>query len=205
MKPAPDIKLPAFAIVAELNGSQEDFADRLRIAFQAIIGISNVEAAQSKSAALELGTEEVDGVTITNTKFVVSKKAAASKQPGSQRYNYTPSVAHVGRYYIFSSSLGLARSLVKELKAAEASGKDKQVEPVTFSIDADGPELARLLEQNRARMVMSSMLGRGENKEDAGSRVDLYLALVRYLGHGHLVVTDGADRTRLQLKLELSH
>jgi hypothetical protein len=204
MKPAPDTKLPAFAIVAELNGSQEDFADRLRIAFQAIIGISNVEAAQSKSAALELGTEVVDGVTITNTKFVVSRKAADSKVPGSQRYNYTPSIAHVGRYFIVSSSLGLARSLVKELKATEASGKDKQVEPATFTLDADGPELARLLEQNRARMVMSSMLGRGETKEDAGSRVDLYLALVRYLGHGRLVVTDGADRTRLQLKLDLS-
>ncbi len=204
MKPAPDQKLPAFAIVAELNGSQEDFADRLRIAFQAIIGISNVEAAQKKAAALELGTEVVDGVTITNTKFVVSRKAADSKEPGAQRYNYTPSVAHVGRYFIFSSSLSLARSLIKELKAAAASGKEKKVEPVTFTVDADGPEVARLLEQNRARMVMSSMLARGENKEDAGSRVDLYLALVRYLGHGHLVVTDGADRTRLQLKLELA-
>ena len=63
MKPAPDHKLPAFAIVAELNGSQDDFAERLKIAFQAIIGISNVEAAQKKAAALELGSEEVDGVT----------------------------------------------------------------------------------------------------------------------------------------------
>ena len=38
---------------------------------------------------------------------------------------------------------------------------------------------------------MQTMLGRGETKEDAGHRVDLNLALLRYLGHGRLAVTDG--------------
>ncbi len=97
MNPAPDNKLPAFAVVAELNGSPEDFPDRLKVAFQAIIGISNVEAMQQKVAALELSSEEVDGVTMKTTKFVVPRKAASSDEPGATRYNYSPSVARGGQ------------------------------------------------------------------------------------------------------------
>ncbi len=76
--------------------------------------------------------------------------------------------------------------------------------PGTFTVEADGPEAARWLEQNRDRMIMQTMLSRGETKEDAAGRVELNLSLLRYLGHGRLVVTDGADRSRLQLKLDLS-
>jgi hypothetical protein len=204
MTPAPDQKLPAFAIVAELNGSQEDFAPRLKIAFQSLVAISNVDAAQKKAAVLELGSEEVEGVSIATTKYLVSRKATSASEPGAQRYNYSPSAAQVGRYFILSSSAGLARSLVRELKSADPTGKNRKDEPATFTVDADGSELARLLEQNRSRMVMQTMLGRGETREDAERRVALTLALFRYLGHGRLVVSDGGDRTHLDLKLDLS-
>ena len=204
MKPAPDTKLPAFAIVAELNGSQDDFAERLKIAFQSFVALSNVEAAQRKAAVLELASEEVEGIRMSTTKYVVPQKAPSASAAGATRYNYSPSTAQVGKYFVLSSSAGLARSLVKELKSAEASGNGRKDDPATFTVVADGPELARLLEQNRSRMVMQTMLGRGETKEDAEGHVDLNLALLRYLGHGRLVVTDGGDRTRLELKLELS-
>ena len=204
MKPAPDQKLPAFAIVAELNGSQDDFAERLRIAFQSFVALTNIDAAQKKAAALELGTEEVEGVRISTTKYVLSSKPASASEPGAQRYNYSPSAAQVGRYFVLSSSTGLARSLVRELKSPGANGKAPKDEAATFTVEADGAELARLLEQNRSRMVMQTMLGRGETKEDAQGRVDLTLALFRYLGHGRLVVVDSADRTRAELKLNLS-
>jgi hypothetical protein len=204
MKPAPDQKLPAFAIVAELNGSQEDFAARLKIAFQTIVAISNVEAAQKKSAVLELGSEDLDGVTIATTKYVVSKNAPTSREPGPQRYNFSPSVAQVGRHFILSSSVDLARSLVRDLKAAEQGRKTAKDVPATFTVEADGPELARLFEQNRSRRVMQTMLGRGETKEAAEGRVALTLALFRYLGHGRLVIADQPDRTRVDLKLDLS-
>ncbi len=204
MRPAPDTKLPAFAIVAELNGSQDDFAARLRIAFQSFVALSNIDAAQKKAAVLELGSEEVEGIHMSTTKYVVPQKAPSASAPGATRYNFSPSTAQVGKYFVLSSSAELARSLVKELKSATVTGNDQKQEPATFSVVADGPELARLFEQNRSRMVMQTMLSRGETKEDAGHRVDLNLALLRYLGHGRLVVTDGADRTRLELKLELS-
>ena len=44
LKPQPDVKYPAFAIVAELDSADSDFGERFKVAFQAIIGISNVDA-----------------------------------------------------------------------------------------------------------------------------------------------------------------
>ena len=55
LKPQPDVKYPAFAIVAELDSADSDFGERFKMAFQAIIGISNVDGNQKKAAALELG------------------------------------------------------------------------------------------------------------------------------------------------------
>ncbi len=96
-------------------------------------------------------------------------------------------------------------ALVKELKAIEVSGQKPKDEPATFTAEADGPELARLLEKNRDRMVMNTMLRRGDTKPDAEARVGLIVDVIRYLGHGRLVVTDAADHSRLQVKLELGH
>lgn len=205
MNPVPDVRLPAFAIVAELNGNTDDFASRLRIAFQSIIAISNVDSAQKKGPVFELGSDEVEGVRISTTRYLVSRRPEATDEPVATRYNFSPSIAQVGRYFIFSSSTGLARSLVKELKAATASTKDIGQTPATLLIEADGPELVRLFGLNRERLVMQSMLGRGETKPDAEARADRNIALLRYLGHGRLMIEDRADRTRLQLKLDLSH
>ena len=66
------------------------------------------------------------------------------------------------------------------------------------------PGLARLLERNRPRLVMQSMLKQGETKGKAEERVDLGLALLRYLGQARLLVRDGAEATRFELSVQLS-
>ena len=78
----------------------------------------------------------------------------------SPRYNFTPATAQVGKYLIFSSSIGLARDLVKELKSKTAVAELGE----TAVLEADGSELARLLEINRSRLAMQLMLGRGETR-----------------------------------------
>ena len=184
LKPQPDVKYPAVAIVAELDSADSDFGERFRVAFQAIIGISNVDGNQKKTAALELGSEEVMGVKLATARYMIPGKPGAAPPAPNSRYNFTPATAQVGKYLIFSSSVGLARDLVKELKSRrpEADGHDTAV------LEADGPELARLLEFNRNRLAMQLMLDRGETKEKAESQVELGLDLLRYLGHGRLIV-----------------
>ena len=82
--------------------------------------------------------------------------------------------------------------------SAEARGESSE----TAVLEADGPELARLLELNRARLAMQLMLGRGETKEKAEGQVATGLDLLRYLGRGRMVVRDEPEETSLELQLQ---
>jgi len=204
LKPAPDVKYPGLAIVAELGSADSDFGERFKVGFQAIIGISNVDGAQKKVAALELGSEEVEGVKLATARYMIPRNAALATETPNQRYNFTPATAQVGKYLILSTSVGLARTLIKELKSKSRPAAAGSESNETVVLEADGPELARLLEQNRSRLAMQLMLNRGETKDKAQEDVDLGLGLLRYLGQGRLVIRDNPGGSQLQVKLQLS-
>ena len=173
LKPQPDVKYPAFALVGELDSADSDFGQRFKVAFQAIVGISNVDGNQKKAAALELGSEEVDGITLATARYMVPRHGDSASVVPSPRYNFTPATAQVGKYLILSSSVSLARDLVKELKSKTALAELGE----TAVLEADGSELAKLLEINRSRLAMQLMLGRGEAREKAEKQLELGLAL----------------------------
>jgi hypothetical protein len=204
IKPVPDVKLPGFALVTELNEPNSDFAQRLKVAFQTFVGLSNVDAVQKKGPPFELVSEQVEGVTLASARYMQNNATAPAATTADQRYNFSPSAAQVGKYFFLSSSAGLARALIKDLKKTDGSRLGSIVSDETAVLEADGAQLARLLELNRGRLAMQLMLSRGETKEKAESQVDLGLALIRYLGHGRLAVRDLPGATSLQLKLQLS-
>lgn len=204
MKPPPDVKLPAFAVVAEIADPQGDFAQKLKTAYQTFVGLTNIEATQQKAAPLELGSEEVEGITLATARYVLPQGDAAENMTPQRRYNFSPSTAHVGKYFIVSSSRGLARALIKELKGKKAGTAPTAATRSTFAVEANGRELARILELNRDRLAMQTMLDRGETKEKAQVQVDGLLAFVRYLGRGRLSIEDGPRASRLELKFQLS-
>ena len=103
-----------------------------------------------------------------------------------------------------STSVGLARSLIKELRNADVSRKIDGESAETAVLEADGAELARLLELNRGRLAMQLMLSRGETKEKAESFVDTGLALIRFLGQGKLTVQDEPAKTSFRLNFKLA-
>jgi len=103
-----------------------------------------------------------------------------------------------------STSVGLARSLIKDLRNADASRKLERESTETAVLEADGAELARLLELNRGRLAMQLMLNRGETKENAESFVDTGLALIRFLGRGKLTVQDEPANTWFRLNFKLA-
>ncbi len=121
LKPPPDVKLPAFALVTELSAPDSDFAQRLKVAFQTFVGLSNVDAVQKKGPPLELGSEVVEGVTLATATYMVPKGEGASTETPNQRYNFSPSAAQVGKYFFLSTSAELGRKLIKELKASRRS------------------------------------------------------------------------------------
>ncbi len=197
IKPVPDTKLPAFAVVIDLKPDDEDFAQRLKVAFQSFIGLANLGAAQSKAPPLELGSEIVDGVTIATSHFMAPKAAPGAKEPVHQRQNYSPSAAQVDNHFILSSSLGLTKDLIPVLRQPA-----KQTD-VTAILQADGATLVHLLELNRGRLVSQNMLEKGNDKATASAHVDLLLGLIRYAGAGTLTAKDGPDSLEFRLDFAL--
>jgi hypothetical protein len=205
LKPQPDVKYPALAVIAELNSADSDFGERFKVAFQAIVGISNVENAGKKGPALELGSEDVEGVKLATARYMIPRNGAMVTATPNQRYNFTPATAQVGRYLVLSSSVGLARTIIKELKSRGDSGGRGTESNETLVVEADGPELARLFKQNGNRLAMQLMLNRGQSKDKAQQDVELGLGLLRYLGQGRLLVRDNGGATQLELTLRFSN
>jgi hypothetical protein len=204
IKPVPDVKYPGFALVTELNEPDSDFAQRLKVAFQTFVGLSNVDAVQKKGPPFELVSEQVEGVTLATAKYMVPKTATPAATSPDQRYNFSPSAAQVGKYFFVSTSAGLARALIKDLRKADVSRSMEGESNETAVLEADGAELARLLELNRGRLAMQLMLSRGETKEKAESFVDTGLALLRYLGHGRMTARDLPGETSFRLNFKLA-
>lgn len=197
IKPVPDTKLPAFALVIALKPDDDEFAQRLKVAFQSFIGLANLGTAQSKAPPLELGSEVVDGVTIATTHFMAPRAAPGAKEPVHQRQNYSPSAAQVDNHFIISSSLGLTKDLIAAIR------KPAKSTDVTAILEADGPTLAHILDANRQRLITQNMLEKGNDKATASGQVDLLMNLLRYLGRGSLTARDGDGAVEFRLDFAL--
>ncbi|WZO99041.1 hypothetical protein EP7_000633 [Isosphaeraceae bacterium EP7] len=199
LKRMPDLKLPAFALVADLKPEDEDLPTQLKVAFQSFIGLLNLDAAQSKSPPLDLGSETVDGFVIATSKYIAprAKAGAAPAGPVSTRYNFSPSMVQVGDHLVISSTLGLARDLVAQLK------QPLKAEDATLAIEADGAALANLVALNRERMISNNMLEKGNDRDKAKTEIALLETLLRLLGKGRLTAVDTPDEVHFQARFNL--
>jgi len=197
MNPMPDVKLPSFALILNLKPDDDEFAERLKVAYQSFIGLANLGAAETKAPPLMLGTETVAGITISTAAFMPPKTARPKDEPVHLRQNFSPSVAQVGDRFIFSSSTGLARELIKTLQSP------MKATDATLIAEADATEMARLVDLNRARLVMQNMVEKGNDKAVAEKEVGLIVELLRYLGHASLTVKDRPDSVQLRVNFAL--
>lgn len=191
----PEVKLPAAAVVFKLKPGDEEFATRLQAAFQSLIGLLNLGSAQTKAPPLILGSDTCEGITIATSKYQAPK---AGTGPVHQRHNASPSMALVGDRVIVSSTLALAKDLIRALKAPAPADR-----PETLIVEADGRALAALVDLNRPRLVMQNMLDKGNDKPRAEAEIDVLKQLLVYLGRGRLTATDAAEASTLRLRFDL--
>ena len=199
LDPVPDAKLPAFALVVGLKPDDEEFAQRLRVAFQSFIGLSNLGAAQQKAPPLELGSMTVEGITIATARYLPPKPGKAPAGPVNTRHNFSPSSAVVGDTFVLSSSAGLARDLVRILGAKARPGAGD----ASLTLRVEGADLAAILDANRARLVAKTMLDKGSDRAKAEAEFGTLLTLLRTLNHASLGVVDGDDSVRVRLHFDL--
>lgn len=198
LKPSPDIKLPGFAIVIGLKEEDDEFAQRLKAGFQTFVGLANLGAAQNQYPPLELGTEKVDGSTIATAKFMPNKVALPEGTPVNTRYNISPSAVQVGNHFVISSTLSLARDLVKAIKSPTVPTDE------TLVIEADGHELSSLIQTNRTRLVMQNMIEKGNAKPASEGEIDTLSKLADFLGKARLTVKEGDSGWQMKLDFTLN-
>jgi len=201
LNPVPAVKVPAFALVVGLKPDDEEFGQRLRVAFQSFIGLANLGAAQQKAPPLEMGSETVEGVTIATARFMPPRAGKAPAVPVHTRHNFSPSSARVGDTFILSSTAVLARDLVLALKGKGPSAADPT--DATLLAKADGAELAKLLEADRATIVAQNILEKGIDKAKAEAELHVLTALLRTLNRASLSTTDAGDSVRVRLEFQL--
>jgi hypothetical protein len=197
LDPRPEVLAPAFALVIDLKDEDPDFGVRLEAAFQSFVGLVNLGAAQSKAPPLMLGSETVDGVTLTTAKFQTPGGAAKDDEPVNIRHNFSPSAVRFDNHFVLSSGAGLARDLIRTLR------QPAQPTDATILLEADGNELGQLIAQDREYLVNQNVLEEGNDRARAEAETDLLRKLAEYLGRATYSATSSDGLLRLKLNHEL--
>ncbi|HEY2827088.1 MAG TPA: hypothetical protein VGJ04_05755 [Pirellulales bacterium] len=176
-KPMPAIKLPAFALVAEMKDPAK-MQPELRRIFQSLIGFLNIVGAMNGQPQLELDMEKTDAGQFVTSSYLPEAKAKDSL--GLKiNYNFSPSIAFAGSRFVVASTKAMAHTL------ATAKGPDRSAGDGGQIVNTDGvlhfDALKESLRDNRAQLVAQNMLTEGHSKEEAEKRIDLLLELVGYI------------------------
>lgn len=195
----PGVQLPAFGLVIELAKPQEG-SDILNLIGQTILTIRNLEASKQKQQPWVQSSESYHGVQINFARYIQRPK-------GDQLatvYNFQPATALVGNRFIFSSSLGLCRSLVDSMSGS-APLEASAVEPAgaraalpNFVQEFSPAIAAQLLEANAA-VIHARNIQNGKTAEQSTRELEGLCLLLRHLTTVRLDTVQYADRVQVEL------
>lgn len=168
--PQPAIKLPAFAAVFRLK-DPETVGPDFRRTYQSLIGFVNITGAMNGQPQLDLDMEKEDTFQLVSASYLAEKDAG----PGGLKihYNFSPSVAFAGEYFIVSSTSALAREL-----AALVGSSTQQNTDLNSTIKLNVSGVSAILADNRPQLVAQNMLSEGHSKEEAEREIGDLLELL---------------------------
>ncbi len=169
VKPAPAIRLPSFALVANLRDADTMRPD-LRRMFQNAIGFFNIVGAQNGNPQLEMDMKKEGDIDMITSRYLPEKKDAESTSAGIV-YNFTPTVAFRGNTFVLSSTQELAESIA-------AAEPPKQDASDNTSLQLVAAPLMSALEDNREQLISQNMLQEGHSREEAEAAIATVLELV---------------------------
>jgi len=186
----PGVKLPGFALVIEM-AQPEEATTLLQLFFQTMTAILNLEAGQQGRQPWVVATEIYRDVPISYAKYL--------KKPVGDRlgvvFNFLPAAARVDDRFVFSSSLGLCKKLVDDLREP---GKAPAGPPRTIAADIQLEPLAAALEANREFFV-GRMVQEGRTTAAAEEEFKALMGLLRQLDSVQLYTEALPDAYRVEL------
>jgi len=187
---APGVKMPGFAVVIDLAKPDEG-AEIFQLFFQTLSAILNIEAGQQGRQPWLLKSEVYNDVIVNFGHYL--KKPKGDRLP--LVFNFTPASARVDDQFIISSSVGLCRQLIDQLRDPQnrqPTNKNLQVE---LRVDALVDILAANQETFQAQRIQE-----GRSPKQAKQDVDTVLTLLRYVKSLALSTAISGDTFQAQLK-----
>lgn len=168
--PIPAIKLPAFALIAEMKDPQT-MTRELRRTFQSMVGFFNVIGAMEGRPQLEMEMDKRDNGSQTVTTLYIPEPDDAESITADLIFNFSPSIGFRDSQVIVSSS----RSLVENLLDADAP---KGISESNSVIGLNAGVLQSVLQDNQQQLVAQNMLEDGNSQEEAEIAIGLLLQAV---------------------------
>ncbi|MEX0711541.1 MAG: hypothetical protein WD278_04285, partial [Pirellulales bacterium] len=194
-QPVPALKLPAMALVLTMQ-HPDDFARHLLIAYQKVIGLTNIVGGQQGQPQLLLGTEEYQGASISTASYLPPQKAEPGKAP--LNYNFSPACARVGDHFVFGSTLGIVKQLVDAL----GSGGSSTAATGNFELALQAAPLGAILDDNRELLISQNMLSQGNDRSEAEQAIATLLRLIKAVNKASLRLTTEPTMLGFELLIE---
>lgn len=203
--PQPAIRLPAFALIAEMKDpgvAQPEF----RRTWQSLIGFLNVVGAQDGNPQLDQAAETIGSASVYSTRFVPEPHEAESIS-ARIHFNFSPSIAFAGSHFILASTRSLAVQIARQLTHGRPDSPAPRRSPLETAranseLQIDLGTLSSILTDNREVLTAQNMISEGHTREEAEQEIALLLFALESLGelHFRLTTTDG----QLGMKLSVS-
>lgn len=186
-KPAPSPLLPGFALIVPTE-KDSSFHERLRVAFQTIVSVVNVERMQSKQRPLLLQGEIHRGISIASAATLSGAEAGPIGIEG----NFSPALAQVGQQLIIASHIDAAKQAVDALKDA-----GKPTAPKGDRLRVDAALVQDLIERNRESIIAGGVV-EGKSRAEAVADYQILLEIVSWFDA--LEVRSELENGRLRLR-----
>jgi hypothetical protein len=191
--PEPEIKLPGFAFIFELN-DPEAVQRRFKVGFQSMIGFVNIQLGQQEMPQLDIETITRDNARLITATYLPEKNVDA----GLINYNFSPTIAFKDQYFIISSTAELANELV------DLGDQPQPAQAGTNSlITIDANIVTELLDQNRESLISSNMLEEGHDRAQAEKEIGMLIELARMIKGAELKLVSAPEELKLELELQL--
>ena len=171
-QPIPALKLPAFALVLRMKHPNE-FATQLLVAYQKVVGLTNIVGGQQGQPQLLLTTEDYQNSKISKAVYIVEKQVASGQ--AKLNYNFSPACARVDDYFVYGSTVGIVRQLIDSLSKGDAAAPT--ADNVALKVTS-GP-LEAILEDNREFLISQNMLSEARSRPEAEAAIDALFKLVK--------------------------
>ena len=191
----PDVKLPSFALVFRLKETELDIKRRFKIAYQSLLGIVNYSLAQQGNPQLEMATEKTSKGEIISATYLLSD----DDRKGLINYNFSPSIAFSGDYFMISSTRQLANELSKLAENADPAA----TVPTNTMLTIDADELDKILKLNRESLIAQTMIENGQDREAAAEEVDMLLMIPGFFDRAKVELQVNPESIDLSARIDI--